>query len=65
MKIDETAMPVPGPTRILPAAALAASYGGDDDDDEEDLEGDIVPQNETGELSNYSGAGLGVRQNKS
>jgi DNA-directed RNA polymerase subunit alpha len=48
MKIDEHGNAVPGPTSILPAATLAASYGGyDDDDDEDDLEGDIAPQNET------------------
>jgi DNA-directed RNA polymerase subunit alpha len=48
MKIDEHGNPVPGPTSILPAAALAASYGSNyDDDDEDDLEGDIALQNET------------------
>jgi DNA-directed RNA polymerase subunit alpha len=47
MKIDEHGNAVPGPTSILPAAALAASYGGYDDEDEDDLEGDILPQNET------------------
>jgi DNA-directed RNA polymerase subunit alpha len=48
MKIDEHGNPVPGPTSILPAAALAASYGNNyDDDDEDDLEGDIALQNET------------------
>jgi DNA-directed RNA polymerase subunit alpha len=48
MKIDEHGNPVPGPTSILPAAALAASYGSNyDDDDEDDLEGDISLQNET------------------
>jgi len=38
MRIDESGNPVPGPTSVLPAATLAASYGGydDDDDDEED-----------------------------
>ena len=46
MKIDEHGNAVPGPTSILPAATLAASYGGYDDD-EDDLEDDIVPQNET------------------
>ena len=48
MKIDEHGNAVPGPTSILPAAALAASYGGYDEDDEEDeLEGDAAARNET------------------
>jgi DNA-directed RNA polymerase subunit alpha len=48
MKIDEHGNAVPGPTSILPAAALAASYGSHyDDDEEDDLEGDIALQNET------------------
>jgi DNA-directed RNA polymerase subunit alpha len=47
MRIDEHGNAVPGPTSILPAAALAASYGGYDDDDEDDLEGDIQLPNET------------------
>ena len=34
MKIDESGNPVPGPTSIPPAAALAASYGRYDDEDE-------------------------------
>ena len=34
MKIDEHGNPVPGPTSIPPAAALAASYGRYDDEDE-------------------------------
>ncbi len=36
MKIDENGNPQPGPTSVLPAATLAASYGGFDDDDDED-----------------------------
>jgi DNA-directed RNA polymerase subunit alpha len=36
MKIDEQGNPVPGPTSVLPAAALAASFGDYDDDDEDD-----------------------------
>jgi len=36
MKIDEQGNPVPGPTSVLPAATLAASFGNFDDDDEED-----------------------------
>src|SRR5690348_3226592 len=47
MKIDEHGNAVPGPTSILPAAALAASYGGFDEDEEEDLEGDAAARNET------------------
>ena len=51
MKIDEQGNPVPGPTSVLPAATLAASYGNfdDDDDDEDDDEDDdlILPGNET------------------
>jgi DNA-directed RNA polymerase subunit alpha len=47
MKIDESGNPVPGPTSVLPAATLAASYNFDDeeeDEDEEDL--DLVePEN--------------------
>ena len=39
----------PGPTSVLPAATLAASYGNFDDDDEDDDEDDdlILPDNET------------------
>jgi DNA-directed RNA polymerase subunit alpha len=48
MKIDEHGNAVPGPTSILPAAALAASYGGYDEDEEDDeLEGDAAARNET------------------
>ncbi|HEX5236659.1 MAG TPA: DNA-directed RNA polymerase subunit alpha [Silvibacterium sp.] len=47
MRIDEHGNAVPGPTSILPAAALAASYGGYDDDDEDDLDDDLVMPNET------------------
>jgi len=38
MKIDEQGNPVPGPTSVLPAATLAASYGSFDDEDEDDDE---------------------------
>jgi DNA-directed RNA polymerase subunit alpha len=41
MKIDEQGNPVPGPTSVLPAATLAASFGNfddDEDDDDEDLD---------------------------
>ncbi len=41
MKIDENGNPQPGPTSVLPAATLAASYGSfDDDDDDEDEDED-------------------------
>ena len=49
MKIDDQGNPVPGPTSVLPAATLAASFGNfDDDDDEEEEEDDdlILPNNE-------------------
>ncbi|HEY0161993.1 MAG TPA: DNA-directed RNA polymerase subunit alpha [Edaphobacter sp.] len=36
MKIDENGNPQPGPTSVLPAATLAASYGHFDDEDDED-----------------------------
>jgi DNA-directed RNA polymerase subunit alpha len=36
MKIDDQGNPVPGPTSVLPAATLAASFGNFDDDDEDD-----------------------------
>ena len=36
MKIDENGNPQPGPTSVLPAATLAASYGRFDDEDDED-----------------------------
>ena len=38
MKIDENGNPIPGPTSVLPAATLAASYGSFDDDDEDEDE---------------------------
>ena len=38
MKIDEGGNPVPGPTSVLPAATLAASFGSFDDDEDEDEE---------------------------
>ncbi len=48
MKIDENGNPVPGPTSILPAAALAASYGSfDDDEDGEDDDFGPPQQDET------------------
>ena len=42
MKIDEQGNPVPGPTSVLPAATLAASYGNFDDEDEDEDE-DLDP----------------------
>ena len=38
MKIDDQGNPVPGPTSVLPAATLAASFGNFDDDDEDEDE---------------------------
>ena len=50
MKIDDQGNPVPGPTSVLPAATLAASFGNfdDDDEDEDDEEDDdlVLPNNE-------------------
>ena len=50
MKIDENGNPQPGPTSVLPAATLAASFGNFDDEDEdededEDLELPTEPEN--------------------
>jgi DNA-directed RNA polymerase subunit alpha len=44
MKIDENGNPVPGPTSVLPAATLAASYGAFDEEDEDE---DFEPISET------------------
>ncbi|MCL2659482.1 MAG: DNA-directed RNA polymerase subunit alpha, partial [Acidobacteriaceae bacterium] len=41
MRIDENGNPQPGPTSVLPAAALAASFGGFDDDEDEDEEAEL------------------------
>ena len=47
MKIDEQGNPVPGPTSVLPAATLAASFGNfDDDEDDEDDDEDLDIANE-------------------
>ncbi len=49
MKIDDQGNPIPGPTSVLPAATLAASFGNFDDDDDEDEDEDddlILPNNE-------------------
>src|ERR1700726_3314099 len=40
MKIEEQGNPVPGPTSVLPAATLAASFGDFDDEDDEDEDDD-------------------------
>jgi DNA-directed RNA polymerase subunit alpha len=48
MKIDEQGNPQPGPTSVLPAATLAASFGDfddDEDDDDEDLDLAGEPEN--------------------
>ncbi|MBV8632049.1 MAG: DNA-directed RNA polymerase subunit alpha [Silvibacterium sp.] len=47
MKIDEHGNAVPGPTSVLPAAMLAASYGRFDDEEEDEFNDDLAPQNET------------------
>jgi DNA-directed RNA polymerase subunit alpha len=48
MKIDEQGNAIPGPTSILPAATLAASYGSfDDEEDDEDEDLDLVNETET------------------
>ncbi|MEZ2348876.1 DNA-directed RNA polymerase subunit alpha [Terriglobus sp. RCC_193] len=47
MKIDEQGNPVPGPTSVLPAATLAASFGNfDDEEDEEDEDDLVMPETE-------------------
>jgi DNA-directed RNA polymerase subunit alpha len=46
MKIDENGNPQPGPTSVLPAATLAASFGNFDDDDDEDEDDDLELPNE-------------------
>jgi len=47
MKIDEQGNPVPGPTSVLPAATLAASFGNfDDEEDEEDEDDLVLPETE-------------------
>ena len=48
MKIDEQGNPQPGPTSVLPAATLAASFGNfdDEEDEEEDEEDLILPETE-------------------
>jgi DNA-directed RNA polymerase subunit alpha len=48
MKIDDQGNPVPGPTSVLPAATLAASFGNFDDEEDEDEDEDdlILPETE-------------------
>ena len=53
MKIDDQGNPGPGPTSVLPAATLAASFGNfddedEDEDDDEDLE--LPPSRRTSKL---------------
>jgi DNA-directed RNA polymerase subunit alpha len=47
MKIDENGNPQPGPTSVLPAATLAASFGRFDDEEDEDEDEDLDLQGET------------------
>jgi DNA-directed RNA polymerase subunit alpha len=48
MKIDDQGNPVPGPTSVLPAATLAASFGNFDDEEDEDEDEDdlVLPETE-------------------
>ena len=48
MKIDDQGNPQPGPTSVLPAATLAASFGNFDDEEDEDEEEDdlVLPETE-------------------
>ena len=47
MKIDENGQPQPGPTSVLPAATLAASFNSfDDEEDEEEDEDFRMPETE-------------------
>ena len=46
MKIDESGNPVPGPTSVLPAATLAASFGNFDDEEDEDEDDLVMPETE-------------------
>jgi DNA-directed RNA polymerase subunit alpha len=47
MKIDEQGNAIPGPTSILPAATLAASYSFDDEEEDEDEDLDLINETET------------------
>jgi len=53
MKIDEQGNPVPGPTSVLPAATLAASFGNFDDDDEDEDEDEDVDLEMASEPENF------------
>ena len=46
MKIDDQGNPVPGPTSVLPAATLAASFGNFDDEEDEDEDDLVMPETE-------------------
>ncbi len=48
MKIDDQGNPQPGPTSVLPAATLAASFGNFDDEEDEDEDEDdlVLPETE-------------------
>ena len=50
MKIDEQGNPQPGPTSVLPAATLAASFGDFDDDTRRGRRRGPRPGRRTGEL---------------
>ena len=63
MKIDENGNPQPGPTSVLPAATLAASFGNfDDDDEDEDEDDDLDLAERAGELlkAGNRAQGLGI-----
>jgi DNA-directed RNA polymerase subunit alpha len=47
MRIDEQGNAVPGPTSVLPAAQLAASYSRYEDEEDEGLDSDLPMQPET------------------
>jgi DNA-directed RNA polymerase subunit alpha len=47
MKIDEQGNPVPGPTSVLPAATLAASYANFDDEEEDEEDDTLDAEPET------------------
>jgi DNA-directed RNA polymerase subunit alpha len=53
MKIDEQGNPQPGPTSVLPAATLAASFGDFDDDEDDEDEDDDEDLDVSGEPENF------------
>jgi len=53
MKIDEQGNPQPGPTSVLPAATLAASFGDFDDDEDDEDEDDEEDLDVSGEPENF------------